>query len=1219
MKRSIIVAALGVAALSAALAWWSHDDALPTLPTVPDAVEMPRPQRTRADTSVERPAAALPATLRGTVVGGAQELPDAGRVVELLRDGRVVARATSDGIGRFVFRAVTPGAAHDVRVTADDCLTVLVPSLTLQPGEHRDVGTLVLAPPRIVPVTVTDERGKPVPGTVVDVFREARGETGDSERRRVNPLPAPVATVTVDERGEGELALCIGNAHTVVARAPGHARADAPFVEWLLLDGDGRLRIVLPPAQTLRGTVLDPAGDPVPGALVLARRRPRVRGYHGERADSAALWVSTHADNAGSFELTGLPPGTIDLCAGRDNALPGEVTSVDVPAIEHVRLVLCATASIGGRMRAHETDAPIAGVVVAYRVGIVAATTVTGANGEYRVDGLPAGELVHVDFSAPPGWSNPVERGAQRLVAGLVGGAFQEWLHAGEHLDIDLTYRRAAAVQGTVTMNGEPAAAAWVCVYTLPDPPLRGGYRTTRSDAGGHYRIDDAVPGRAYALALPSIVSSDDESSAFNALSKERFDSEGSREAAAVAIPASVVTQLDVAAALPGDFKPWRESVAGMDEIDTAGGMRRISVIGRVTTADGLPLRELRVGSGEGDVDDPVDVDEDFAPWRLLPVSADGRFKGTVDAYPNLPGALDDRDSVVSFTFHVSAVDARHGAVAQNVTVRPENTDEPITVDLVLPPLPRLRGTVVCDGEPVSGADVYSDHSVVTRTAADGTFEIWLATGLHFLEARATGYVNSDSYDVWPPEQQEVEIELVAARELSGTVTDAAGRPVRGMLVRPFDKDRDRFPGFGDDWEGGNVPLTDAEGRFHFPRLPRAPVYLQLEANGSGPLVTARFLAGPFVPEDNDVRIVTREPRRLTGRIVFPEGAEVSRVRIYCTPLEDALAAGGGDRELQTSSGTFTFDDLLSASYELSVVPPPSSRLQPAEVTIAPDQDEVEVELEGAAVISGVIRWKNGSPFTPDLQLRPVDDLPVGASSQDLRIDVEDDGTFAAYVRSGTRYAIDLRRGDWSNAIRIEGGETVLAGTTGVVITATRMVGDVDPEALRAGEIGGSIVTTGGDGIEGADVLLVPNEGAVLRASTDAEGRFSVTGLSSDARTASVAVFADGRCSVQVDDVKVGKTRLRISMSLARTISGRLLTADDAPATGYRIRAWRSANPIHDLWRADLDADGRFVLTGVARGTWTLEAIIERSDGIHEVVPLGNVKGGAKNLELRLP
>ena len=62
---------------------------------------------------------------------------------------------------------------------------------------------------------------------------------------------------------------------------------------------------------------------------------------------------------------------------------------------------------------------------------------------------------------------------------------------------------------------------------------------------------------------------------------------------------------------------------------------------------------------------------------------------------------------------------------------------------------------------------------------------------------------------------------------------------------------------------------------------------------------------------------------------------------------------------------------------------------------------------------------------------------------------------------------------------------------------------------------------------------------------------------------------------MQVDDVKVGDTRVRVSLPVERTIAGKMTTADGEPATGYRVRALRTSNPDHDLWYADVAPDGR--------------------------------------------
>lgn len=69
--------------------------------------------------------------------------------------------------------------------------------------------------------------------------------------------------------------------------------------------------VVLPPTATLRGSVIDPAGSPVPGALVLVRS--------AGPADAGAVLGDAETDATGEFEVSGVEPGNhrIRACHGR--------------------------------------------------------------------------------------------------------------------------------------------------------------------------------------------------------------------------------------------------------------------------------------------------------------------------------------------------------------------------------------------------------------------------------------------------------------------------------------------------------------------------------------------------------------------------------------------------------------------------------------------------------------------------------------------------------------------------------------------------------------------------------------------------------------------------------------------------------------------------------------------------------------------------------------
>ena len=246
MRRSAVFAVLAAVALIGVLVWVGVRDNEVAPTATPDAVEVARPEVTRADTRVSRPVVALPGTIHGTVIRGGGEGAATGHEVELLRDERVVARATTDGTGEFAFRSVEPGAVHEVRVAADGCRTVRITGLTLLPSERRDVGELWLYPPRVVRVEVTDEHGTPIPGVVVDVFRERSGALAQHAVGRSGPPPNAIQSVQVDEQGKGELHLGYGARHAVVAHAPGYAQAALAQVEIALVEvREAPLRLVL--------------------------------------------------------------------------------------------------------------------------------------------------------------------------------------------------------------------------------------------------------------------------------------------------------------------------------------------------------------------------------------------------------------------------------------------------------------------------------------------------------------------------------------------------------------------------------------------------------------------------------------------------------------------------------------------------------------------------------------------------------------------------------------------------------------------------------------------------------------------------------------------------------------------------------------------------------------------------------------------------------------
>ena len=292
--------------------------------------------------------------------------------------------------------------------------------------------------------------------------------------------------------------------------------------------------------------------------------------------------------------------------------------------------------------------------------------------------------------------------------------------------------------------------------------------------------------------------------------------------------------------------------------------------------------------------------------------------------------------------------------------------------------------------------------------------------------------------------------------------------------------------------------------------------------------------------------VLARPPPRHWGR----HGEPVENVSIRCVPSDPGAKTASTRSD---ASGEFSFTSLQSGTYEVAAIPDRDSDLQPTVAAVSDDQSHVELALAQSVFISGTVRWRDGSVFRPSLRLQPLDPVPDALANRDLRCDPEDDGTFRVAAAEGMRYAIEVYLRDWQGSVTLTGGEQVLAGTTGVVLTATRVTDAVDSDARTASNVAGTIVDMGGSPVVGADVIVVAPSGAEQRATTDADSRFAVTGVDPEAGdVVSVIVYAEGRGTTQLDDVKLGSQDVRMALPIERTIAGILLTADGEPAGRVR-------------------------------------------------------------------
>ena len=297
--------------------------------------------------------------------------------------------------------------------------------------------------------SVVDPSGKPAE------VRSARAErTGGGHRaslRRIGAglvfedLPAGLYTVVVDS----------AQGHAVVQEAAvvGGATTDL-----------GQIR--LGPGCSIRGTAVDTAGAPVPGATVVA-----------QWADGSSGTASTDLD--GGFEIGGVPPGKAAFSVSHPLYVEGPAGElvVDPAATNAITLVLLRAARIQGSAR-HRDGAPLprARVRVEPAEGARRAAwpeTSVREDGRFAMERVPPGQVTV--WLQPKGASTSVSREIE------VG--------EGQTAEVDLVFE-ATPIRGTVRRQGVPAVGIDVFVRT--------GHRSfgTRTDVQGRYALA-AAPGPA--------------------------------------------------------------------------------------------------------------------------------------------------------------------------------------------------------------------------------------------------------------------------------------------------------------------------------------------------------------------------------------------------------------------------------------------------------------------------------------------------------------------------------------------------------------------------------------------------------------------------------------------------------------------------------------------------------------------------------------------------
>ena len=516
---------------------------------------LPAPRPLQASATPPRDPGPLTTTgtsrVRGRVVRAGTTEPIQRALVTIRDDHGGERRVTTDGDGRYEFRAL-PGGRFSLDAAQPGYLTLeygqrrpFEPGrpLSIRAGETLTGVDFALPRGGVIAGRVTDERGRPIVGADVQVSRYQYAANGERTLSRTTALGPRVTNDLGEFRAFGLMPG--GYVVSAIVRQmplpPGQTTSMAPAIAFLptyypgtasegeaqpvevALEQTVSVQFAMAKGRLTRasGVVVDSSGRPAAGAaLSLATT---VGGA------SSAKGVGTVAADGG-FTIPGIPSGQhyiqVRLEPLADGSRASEAANVPFAAgtedVSGLRLTTSSGATLAGRVE-WNGSAPRARGSGAARLRIVASpreqrplifgfagindpgSGTVGADDAFRIAGVLEPVLLGV-VGLPPQWmlQSVIVDGADVTATGVDPAT----LGSNSSVRVLLT-DRVTELTGRVTSPGKEPATEYV-VVVLPAEPVPTAVaarfiRLARPDQGGVYRTGGLPPGRYVAVAVRAL------------------------------------------------------------------------------------------------------------------------------------------------------------------------------------------------------------------------------------------------------------------------------------------------------------------------------------------------------------------------------------------------------------------------------------------------------------------------------------------------------------------------------------------------------------------------------------------------------------------------------------------------------------------------------------------------------------------------------------------
>lgn len=499
-----------------------------------------------------------------------------------------------------------------------------------------------------------------------------------------------------------------------------------------------------------------------------------------------------------------------------------------------------------------------------------------------------------------------------------------------------------------------------------------------------------------------------------------------------------------------------------------------------------------------------------------------------------------------------------------------------------------ISGTVTDDeGTPLEGVDVLLWRGSTT-TGPDGSFSVvGLAPGGHDVAFRDPDLRvlrdGRDGVQVTAGASTRLDVVLQRAGVVTGTIVGPDG-PLDWPMVRLIGVDTYYLESY--DARTGESVLVVEPGRFAL--VFGATGLVSEYYDDAATLEDATLLTVAAGETVSGIDVVLGAGSTIAGRVTDASGAPAAGVHVYASTI--ATGSGGSfTRSAETAAdGSYTIAALPADAYTVYAEYSETGYWLPSELD-APlhlPPDEVVTGVDLVVEMGGRI---TGAVTTEGSAVSAVVFSTSSASAKQPRASTAPDGSYSLLVPAGEAIVGFRAAG---HVTQYYDDALTEADATPVRVVAGEVTSGIDVELSTGATLTGVVRDTAGRPVSGAELTAI-SRGDYVRVTTDANGRFSMSGLRGDV---AVCVRADGfaprgyanaPCASDQATIVMpasGSRSITVTLPRSASVSGRVEGPTGEPVEAADVTVVADGVGFY----VDTAADGSFTVTDLAPGSYSV-------------------------------